>query len=62
MTMAQYFFMIFKEYDSSMYEELGMVTRHVVQGSRVVVFQMDSWDVLQVDNFLWVPGLCSQPH
>jgi hypothetical protein len=47
-------------FDSSMYEELRMRTRHVVQGSEAVVFQMKSWDVLRVENVLSLPGVCSQ--
>jgi hypothetical protein len=40
---------------SSMYEGLGRRTRHVVQGSGAVVFQMESWVMLQVEKVLWVP-------
>jgi hypothetical protein len=56
------FSMSFTVSDSGMYEELGMRTRHVVQGSGAVVFQMESGDVLRVENVLWVPGVCSQPQ
>jgi hypothetical protein len=35
---AHDFFMSFAMSDSGMYEELGIRTRHVVQGSRAVVF------------------------
>jgi hypothetical protein len=43
---AQYFFMSFTVSNSIMYEEIGRRTRHVVQGYRVVVFQMESGSVL----------------
>jgi hypothetical protein len=36
--------------DSGMYEELGMRTGHVVQGSGAVLLWMESWGVLQVEN------------
>jgi hypothetical protein len=45
-----------------MYVELGMNTRHVVHGYGTVSFWMESGDVLQVENVLLVPGVCSQPH
>jgi len=48
--------------DSGMYEDLGMRTRHVLEGSREVVFWMELRDVLQVENVLWVPRVCSQPQ
>jgi hypothetical protein len=62
MTGAQDLFESFTVSDSGMYEELGMRTRHVVQGSGAVVFWMESGDVLRVENVLWVPGVCSQPQ
>jgi hypothetical protein len=34
-------------FDLGMYEELGMRTRHVVQGSGAVVFRMESGDVFE---------------
>jgi hypothetical protein len=39
-----------------------MRTRHVVQGSGAMVFWMESGDVLQVENVLWVLRVCSQPQ
>jgi hypothetical protein len=39
-----------------------MRTKHVVQGSGAIVFQMESVDVLLVENVLWVLGVCSQPQ
>jgi hypothetical protein len=62
MTGAQDLFESFTVSDSGMYVELGMRTRHVVQGSGTVVFWMESGDVLRVENVLWVPGVCSQPQ
>jgi hypothetical protein len=47
----------FTEFDSDMYVELGMGTKHTVQGSGTVSFQMDSGDVSRVTNVLWVPKL-----
>ena len=59
---TQYLFVSFIVSDSSMYEELGMRTMHVVHGSGALVFRMESGDVLQVENVLWVPGVCSHPQ
>jgi hypothetical protein len=42
MTRARDLFESFKEPDPGMYMELGMETRHVIQGSGTVVFQMES--------------------
>jgi hypothetical protein len=53
MTGAHDLFMSFIVSDSGMYEELGRRTRHVVQGSGAVVFQMESGGVLRVENVLW---------
>jgi hypothetical protein len=53
MTWAHDLFMIFIVYDLGMYDELGRRTRPVVQGSRAVVFQMMSRDVLRVENVIW---------
>jgi hypothetical protein len=60
MIRAQDLFESFTESDSDMYVELGMETKHVVQGYGIVVFQMESRDVLRVTNVLWVPGVCSR--
>jgi hypothetical protein len=62
MTRAQDLFESFKVFDLGMYEELGMRTMHVVHGSGALVFRMESGDVLQVENVLWVVGVCSQPQ
>jgi hypothetical protein len=59
---AQNLFESFTIYNSGMYVELGMRTRHVVQGFGAVVFQMELGDVEQVENVLWVSGVCYQPH
>jgi hypothetical protein len=59
---AQNLFKSFIESDSDMYMELGMKTRHVVQRFGIVVFQMESGDVLLVPNVLWVREVCSQPQ
>jgi hypothetical protein len=45
------------EFDSDMYVELGMGTKHTVQGYGTMSFQMESGDVLRVTNVLWVPKL-----
>jgi hypothetical protein len=37
--------------------ELGMGTKHVVQGSGTISFQLESGEVLRVSNVLWVPKL-----
>jgi hypothetical protein len=49
----------FTESNSNLYVELGMGTKHAVQGSGTVSFWMDSGDVLRVRNVLWVPKLKS---
>jgi len=46
MTGAQYLFKRFIVFDSGIYMELGMRTRHDVHGSGIVVFQMEPGDVL----------------
>jgi hypothetical protein len=46
MTRAWDFFVSFIVSDLGMYEEFGMKTRNVVQGSRAVVFWMESKDVM----------------
>jgi hypothetical protein len=58
MTTTRDLFESFKEPDPCMYMELGMETRHVIQGSGTVVFRMESVDVLRVTNVLWVPRVC----
>jgi hypothetical protein len=60
MTGARELFESFTESDSDMYVELGMGTKHAVQGSGTVSFQMESGDVLRVTNVLWVPELIAQ--
>jgi hypothetical protein len=50
----------FTESDSGMYVELGMGTRHAVQGSGTMLFQMELGDVLRVTNVLWVPECALQ--
>jgi hypothetical protein len=57
MTGARELFKRFTESDSDMYVEIGMGTRHAVQGSRTVSFRMESRDVLTVTNVLWVTKL-----
>jgi hypothetical protein len=52
MTRAQYLFTIFIVTDSGMYEEFDRRIKDVVQGSREVVFWMESRGVLQVENVL----------
>jgi hypothetical protein len=57
MTGAQELFESFTESDSDLYVELGMGTKHAVQGSGTVSFLMESRDVLRVTNVLRVPRL-----
>jgi hypothetical protein len=59
MTGARELFKSFIESDSNLYVELGMGTKHAVQGSGTVSFRMESGDVLQITNVLWV---CSNSH
>jgi hypothetical protein len=47
----------FTESDSDLYVELGMGTKHAVQGSGTLSFRMELGDVLRVTNVLWVPEL-----
>jgi hypothetical protein len=54
---AQDLFEIFTTFDSDLYVELGMGTKHAVQGSRTVSFRMESGNVLRVTNMLCVPEL-----
>jgi hypothetical protein len=60
MTGAHDLYESFIVFDSCMYMELGMGTRHVVHGFGIMVFWMESRDLLRVANVLWVPGVCSQ--
>jgi hypothetical protein len=60
MTGARDLFVSFIVFDSGMYEEHGMRSRHVVYGYGEMVFWMDSGDVLGVTNFPWVPRVYSQ--
>ena len=46
MTTSHDLFVSFIVSDLGMYEELGMRTKHVLQGFGAVVFQMESRDVL----------------
>jgi hypothetical protein len=55
MTKAQYLFVSFIVFDSSIYEDICRRTKHVVQGSGV--FLMESKGVLRVENVLWVPKI-----
>jgi hypothetical protein len=48
MTGAQELFESFTKSDSDLYVELGMGTKHAVQGSGIVSFQMELGDVLRV--------------
>jgi hypothetical protein len=57
MTGASELFESFTDTDSNMCVELGMGTRHAVQGTGTVQFQVESEDVLRVTNVLWVPKL-----
>jgi hypothetical protein len=57
MTGARELFESFTETDSDMCVELGMGTRHAVQGTGTIRFQLESGDVLRVTNVLWVPEL-----
>jgi hypothetical protein len=57
MTGARELFESFTETDSDMCVELGMGTRHAVQGTGTIRFQLESRDVLRVTNVLWVPEL-----
>ena len=57
MTAAWDLFESFTESDSDLYVELGMGTKHAMQGSGTLSFQMESGDVLRVTNVLWVPEL-----
>jgi hypothetical protein len=57
MTGARDLFERFIEFDSGMYVELGMGTRHAVQGSGKMSFRMESGDVLRLTNVLCVPEL-----
>jgi hypothetical protein len=54
MTRARELFEKFTVSDSNLYVELGISTKHAVQGSRTMSFQMESIDVLRVINVLWV--------
>jgi len=57
MTAAWDLFESFTESDSDLYVELGMGTKHAMQGSGTLSFRMESGDVLRVTNVLWVPEL-----
>jgi hypothetical protein len=57
MTGARELFKSFTESDSDLYVELGMGTKHAVQGSRTMSLRMESRDVLRLTNVLWVPKL-----
>jgi hypothetical protein len=50
-------FEIFTESDSDVYVELGVGTKNVVKGSRIVPFQMESGGMLRVMGVLWVSEL-----
>jgi len=55
MTGAQEVFESFTKSDSDLYVELGMGTKHAVQGSGTVPFWTKSGGILRVTNVLWVP-------
>jgi hypothetical protein len=57
MTGARELFESITETDSDMCVELGMGTRHAVQGTGTVRFQLESGEMLRVTNVLWVPEL-----
>jgi hypothetical protein len=57
MTGARELFESFIESDSDLFVELGMGTKHAVQGSGIVPFRMELGDVLRLTNVLWVPEL-----
>jgi hypothetical protein len=57
MTGAGEVFESFTESNSDMYVELGMGTKHAVQGSRTMPFWMELEGILRVTNVLWVPEL-----
>jgi hypothetical protein len=57
MTGAWDLFERFTVSDSNLYVELGMGTKHAVQGSGIVLFWMESGDVLRMTNVLWLPEL-----
>jgi len=44
----------FKDLDLGMYEEIGMAIKHVVHGYGTMSLRMESGNVLQVENVLWV--------
>ena len=47
----------FTESDLDLYVELGMGTKHAMQGSRTVSLRMESGDALRVTNVLWMSEL-----
>ena len=47
----------FTKSNSDMYVELGMGTKHIVQGYGIVPFLMESRGILRVKNVLWVKKL-----
>jgi hypothetical protein len=49
----------FIEFDSNLYVEFGMGTKHAVHGYGTVPFQMESGGILRVTNVLWVSELRS---
>jgi hypothetical protein len=57
MTRACELFESFRESDSYVLVELGVGTKHVIKGSGIVPFQMDSKGLLRVMDVLWVPEL-----
>jgi hypothetical protein len=40
-----------------MHVEIGMGTKHVVRGSKIIPFWMELGGVLRVKNVIWVPEL-----
>jgi hypothetical protein len=52
---ARELFESFTDSDSVVHVELGMGTKHLVKGSGIVPFQMESGSVFRVMDVLWVP-------
>jgi hypothetical protein len=57
MTGTRELFESLTETDSDMCVELGMGTKHAVQGTGTIRFQLESKEMLRVTNVLWVPEL-----
>jgi hypothetical protein len=57
MKISRELFENFTKTGSYLVVEIGMGTKHAVQGSNIVSFQMESGEVLRVSSVLWVPEL-----